>query len=117
MTDQVLGFRPCGERVLLQREPVKERTAGGIVIPDVAKGKMCTARIVAVGKTVTDYVVGDRIAFEAYAPVPIVLNTVQYDILQVSDILGVYDQEVEHGTVSTGVDAGAAGGDSGECAQ
>ena len=43
------NFRPLGDRVLIQRLEDKEKTSGGIIIPDAAKEKAQTGKVVAVG--------------------------------------------------------------------
>lgn len=43
-------FRPLGDRVLLKRLESEEKTASGIIIPDAAKEKAQTGRVIAVGQ-------------------------------------------------------------------
>ena len=40
---------PLGDRVLVEREPAEEKTAGGILLPDNAKEKPQIGKVVAVG--------------------------------------------------------------------
>lgn len=49
-------FRPLGDRVLVQRIELEgqDTTPSGIIIPDTAKEKAQTARVVAVGNGKTD---------------------------------------------------------------
>ncbi len=42
-------FRPLGDRVLIERLEDKEKTSGGIIIPDAAKEKAQTGKVIAVG--------------------------------------------------------------------
>ena len=42
-------FRPLGDRVLVMRLEDQEKTAGGIIIPDAAREKAQTGKVVAVG--------------------------------------------------------------------
>lgn len=42
-------FRPLGDRVLIQRLEEQEKTSGGIIIPDAAKERAQTCKVVAVG--------------------------------------------------------------------
>ena len=44
-----MNFKPLGERVLVERTEVENKTASGIIIPDNAKEKPQTAKVVAVG--------------------------------------------------------------------
>lgn len=47
-------FRPLGDRVLIQRIEDQEKTSGGIIIPDAAKERAQTGKVVAVGTGRTD---------------------------------------------------------------
>ncbi|MBA3751478.1 co-chaperone GroES [Candidatus Dependentiae bacterium] len=43
-------IRPLLDRVLVKRLATEEKTAGGIIIPDVAKEKGQTGEVIAIGK-------------------------------------------------------------------
>lgn len=69
-------FRPLGDRVLVSRIEDQEKTAGGIIIPDAAREKAQTGKVIAVGtgrwdntgKVTPLYVkVGDVVYFGKYA--------------------------------------------------
>ena len=59
-----MNFRPLGERVLVKRTEVENKTASGIYIPDNAKEKPQTAQVVAIGNKVEDVKVGDTITLD-----------------------------------------------------
>lgn len=42
-------IKPLADRVLVKRNPVEEKTASGIIIPDAAKEKAQTGCVIAVG--------------------------------------------------------------------
>lgn len=42
-------FKPLGDRVLVQRMENQDKTEGGIIIPDAAKEKAQTGKVIAVG--------------------------------------------------------------------
>jgi chaperonin GroES len=44
-----MQFRPLHDRVVVRRLEAKEKTAGGIIIPDTAKEKPMEGEIVAAG--------------------------------------------------------------------
>jgi chaperonin GroES len=44
-----MQFRPLHDRVVVRRLEAKEKTAGGIIIPDMAKEKPMEGEIVAAG--------------------------------------------------------------------
>ncbi|MFW2516831.1 co-chaperone GroES, partial [Aliarcobacter butzleri] len=54
-----MNFIPLGERVLVKRTEVEDKTASGIYIPDNAKEKPQTAKVVGIGNKVEDVKVGD----------------------------------------------------------
>ena len=69
-------IRPLGDRVLIQRVEEQNTTAGGIIIPDAAKEKAQTGKVVAVGggkldnsgKAIPMHVkVGDVVYYGKYA--------------------------------------------------
>ena len=47
-----MHFRPLHDRVLVRRIDAKEKTAGGIIIPDTAKEKPQEGEIIAAGACV-----------------------------------------------------------------
>lgn len=92
-------FRPLFDRILIERiETVEEKTAGGIIIPDAAKEKAQTGRVIAVGNgrvTTEGHVipcqvkVGDMVFFSKYA------GTEAGDTMMVireEEVLGIIEQ-------------------------
>ena len=84
-----MNFKPLGERVLVKRTEVENKTASGIYIPDNAKEKPQTAEVVAIGNKVEDVKVGDTIVFEQYRGTEIKLEGKDYLVLNVENIIGV----------------------------
>ncbi|WP_198306212.1 co-chaperone GroES [Arcobacter vandammei] len=84
-----MNFKPLGERVLVERTEVENKTASGIIIPDNAKEKPQSAKVVAIGSKVEDVKVGDVIIFEQYRGTEIKLEGSEYLILNIENILGV----------------------------
>ena len=69
-------IKPLADRVLVKRNPVEEKTASGIIIPDAAKEKAQTGSVIAVGpgrKDATGNVItlsvkeGDTVYFGKYS--------------------------------------------------
>jgi chaperonin GroES len=44
------NFRPLHDRILVRRLDAREKTAGGIIIPDTAKEKPMQGEVIAVGR-------------------------------------------------------------------
>ena len=84
-----MNFKPLGERVLVERTEVENKTASGIYIPDNAKEKPQTAKVVAVGSKIEDVNLGDIVVFEQYRGTEIKLDGKEYIILNIENILGV----------------------------
>lgn len=90
-------IRPLFDRVLVKRLAQEEKTAGGIIIPDVAKEKGQTGKVVAVGtgkivdgKTTGMQVkVNDIILFGKYAGTE---TDQDYIIINQDEILGVIEE-------------------------
>lgn len=84
-----MNFKPLGERVLVERTEVENKTASGIIIPDNAKEKPQTAKVVAIGNKIEDVKVGDTIVFEQYRGSEIKLDGKDYLILNLENIMGI----------------------------
>jgi len=86
-----MNFKPLGERVLVERTEVENKTASGIIIPDNAKEKPQTAKVVAIGDKVEDIRVGDTIMFEQYRGTELKLEEQEYLILNIENVIGILD--------------------------
>ena len=71
-----MNLQPLGDRVVVEREEAKEKTAGGIVLPDTAKDKPQKGKVIAVGdgrvtkdgkRRELQVKVGDHVLFTSYA--------------------------------------------------
>lgn len=90
-------IRPLFDRVLVKRLAQEEKTAGGIIIPDVAKEKGQTGKVVAVG--------AGRLSDGGYVPMQVKVNDIiffgkysgteagsDYIIIKEDEILGVIEE-------------------------
>ncbi len=86
-----MKFRPIGERALVKVEAQEEKTSSGIVLPETAKDKPQTARIVAVGdmESVGE---GNLVVFARYSGTEIKLDGEDYLILDSEDLLGIVEE-------------------------
>jgi chaperonin GroES len=71
-----MKLQPLGDRVVVEREEAKDKTAGGIVLPDTAKDKPQKGKVIAVGdgritkdgkRRPLQVKVGDHVLFTSYA--------------------------------------------------
>ncbi|HEX2579099.1 MAG TPA: co-chaperone GroES [Rhabdochlamydiaceae bacterium] len=97
-TAKKVSLRPLGGRVLAQRQEKEETLKGGIILPDSAKKKQETAKVVAVGpgevtkdgKTLPMPVqVGDLILMDKYGAQEVTLDDEEYVIVKADDIIAI----------------------------
>ncbi len=87
-----MKFRPIGERALVKIEEAEEKTLSGIVLPETAKNKPQTARVVAVGDLEDGSVgEGDLVVFAKYSGTEIKLDEESYLVLDSDDLLGIVE--------------------------
>ncbi len=93
-------FRPLHDRVLIRRIDGKERTAGGIIIPDTVKEKPMEGEVVAVGSGARgedgvvhalDVKKGDRILFGKWSGTEVQIDGEELLIMKETDIMGVIE--------------------------
>ena len=104
MTQQTIKkttLKPLGNRVLVQRLEAEETMKGGIILPDSAKKKQETARVVAVGtgRKLDDgkelpipVKVGDVILMDKYAAQEVTLDDIDYVIVKADDIIAIIEE-------------------------
>ncbi len=90
-----MKLRPIEDHVVVKLETAaKEKTIGGIIIPDSAKEKPQMAEVIAVG-TDEDLIkivkVGDKVLYGKYAGTEIEVEGEKFLILSKSDILAIVE--------------------------
>ncbi|MDF2577877.1 MAG: groes1 [Chlamydiales bacterium] len=97
-SNQKTRLQPLGNRVLAQRLEAEETVKGGIILPDTAKKKQETARIIAVGtgkldkngqKVEMPVKVGDVILMDKYSGQEVTLDDQDYVIVRSEDIIAI----------------------------
>jgi chaperonin GroES len=95
-----MKFRPLQDRVVVRRIEEKEKTAGGIIIPDTAKEKPMQGEVVAVGPGVRDengklvlldVKKGDRVLFGKWSGTEVKIDGEELAIMKESDIFGIIE--------------------------
>lgn len=93
-----MAIQPLGDRILVEVLKAKDRTKGGIVLPDTAKEKPQEAKVIAAGKgrfseggTVVPLEVksGDKVLFGKYSGTEITVDDKEYLILKEEDVLAI----------------------------
>ena len=97
-SEEGMKLRPLNDRVLVLRIEEKEKTSGGIVIPDTAKEKPQEGKVIAVGpgkwdengvRIPLEVKKDDRVLFGKYAGNEINVEGVEHLIMREDDILGI----------------------------
>jgi chaperonin GroES len=100
-TAHKITLKPLGNRVLAQRLEQEETVKGGIILPDSAKKKQETAKVVAVGpgKKLDDgkvvpvpVKVGDTILMDKYSGQEITIDDIEYVIVKGDDIVAIVEE-------------------------
>lgn len=102
MTQQKIEtkLKPLGNRVLAIRLEAEIATKGGIILPDSAKKKQETAKVVALGTGKKDKAgnlipfsvkVGDKILIDKYSGQEVTVDDQEYVIVQGEDIIAIVE--------------------------
>jgi chaperonin GroES len=78
---------PLGENVVATAEKADTKTASGLYIPESAKEKPQTAKVVAVGPDAKQVKVGDRIIYKSYSTTDVKVGDTDYIIVKEEDVL------------------------------
>ena len=93
-----MKIQPLGDRIMVEVLKAKDKTKGGIVLPDTAKEKPQEAKVIAVskgkisdeGKIIPLQVkAGDKILFGKYSGTEITTDDKEYLILKEEDVLAI----------------------------
>ena len=87
-------IQPMSDRVLLDFAPRRDRTQGGLYIPDVAQTKMNKGIVQAIGDSEEIKVkVGDMVFYDMYAGTPITEDGKKMILVKNSDIMAIIEEE------------------------
>jgi chaperonin GroES len=89
---------PLGDRIVVQREESKEKTSGGIFLPDSAKDRPTRGKVVSVGdgrvldngsRSTLQLKAGDHVLFTSYAGENIEIDGEEYLLMSENEVLAV----------------------------
>ncbi|MBP9477517.1 MAG: co-chaperone GroES [Sebaldella sp.] len=87
-----MKIRPLGERVLIKQTKQEEVTKSGIVLPDtVSKEKPIIGEVSAIGESIKEIKVGDKVIYEKYAGTEVKDNDVTYLLLEEKNVLAIVE--------------------------
>lgn len=91
-----MNLKPIGDRVVIKKVEVEEKTKSGIVLPGSAKEEPQMAEVLAISseilndeKTKDEIKVGDTVIFSKYAGSEIKVDNEEVTILKLNEILAV----------------------------
>ena len=96
-----ITLKPLGNRVLAKRLEAEQKIKGGILLPESAKKKQESARVVAIGsgKKLDDgkvlpipVKVGDIILMDKYSAQEVTVDDEEYMILKADDIIAIIEE-------------------------
>lgn len=95
-----IKLQPLGDRVVVKREDAEKVTAGGIVLPDTAKGKPSRGFVSSLGsgrllddgtRSPFQVKVGDRVLFNSYAGESFKVGDEELLLMREDEILAIID--------------------------
>lgn len=93
MAKSKVKIKPLHDRVIIEPEPIKSVSTGGIIIPDTAKEKPLTGLVIAVGAGKPDEPItvkeGDKVLYGKHAGSLIQVEGKDYLIMREADILAI----------------------------
>jgi chaperonin GroES len=82
-----IPINPLADYVVAVSEEAASKTASGLYLPDSAKEKPKTAKIMAIGKQVKELKTGDRIIYKSYSTTEIKVGSTEYILVKEEDVL------------------------------
>ena len=87
-----MSLQPINGRILVKPLEAKDKTSGGIYLPDTAKEKLQEGKVVAVAEDATDEVaVGNRIIYKEFGGTEVKIEGENYILLTEDDLLAKHE--------------------------
>lgn len=87
-----MKFRPINGRIVVKPFEAKEKTSGGLYLPDTAQEKLHEGEVIAVAEGATEKVaVGDRVIYKEFGGTEVKLDEEDYVLLTEDDLLAKYE--------------------------
>jgi chaperonin GroES len=77
---------PLSDYVVAMQEAAETKTASGLYLPEAAKEKPKTSKVVAVGPEVKQVKVGDRIIYGGYSNTDVKVGSEEYQLIKEENI-------------------------------
>lgn len=82
-------IEPLADYVVAVGEEAETKTASGLYLPEKAAEKPKTAKVQAVGKSVKELKVGDRIIYKSYSTTDVKVDGDDYILVKEEDVLAI----------------------------
>ncbi len=83
-----IPINPLAGYVVVQAEDAEKKTASGLYLPDSAKEKPKTAKVVAVGEGINDVKVGQRVIYKnEYEATTVKVSDEEYTLVFIKNII------------------------------
>ena len=80
-------LQPLSDYIVAVGEEAESKTKSGLYLPDNAKEKPKTAKVVAIGPNVKQLKVSDRIVYKSYSTTDVKVGSDEYILVKEEDIL------------------------------
>lgn len=93
-----MKLRPLGDRLVIKKVEVEDKTPSGIVLPDSAKDAPLIAEVIALGEGITNdddkkeiIKVGDKVIYQEFAGTEVKMDSEKVRIVKLNDILAIVE--------------------------
>jgi chaperonin GroES len=80
-------LQPLSDYIVAVQEEAEAKTASGLYLPENAKEKPKTAKVVATGPNAKQVKVGDRIVYKSYSTTDVKVGNQEYILVKEEDVL------------------------------
>ena len=77
---------PLADYVVVEQEQAASKTATGLYLPEKSAEKPKIAKVLAVGKTVKDVKVGDRVVYGGYSNTEVKIGAIEYILVKEENV-------------------------------
>ena len=87
-----MKLRPINGRIVVRPFEAKEKTAGGIYVPDTAKEKLQEGEVIAIAEDATEEIaIGDRVIYKEFSGAEVKIDDENHILLIEDDLLAKYE--------------------------
>jgi chaperonin GroES len=80
-------IQPLADYIVATAEEAESKTASGLYLPDNAKEKPKTVKVVAVGPDAKQVKIGDRVIYKGYSETTVKVGKDEYILVKEEDVL------------------------------